>query len=142
MRQRATLVQKPGDGIDPASLKVTDKDIIGPPFAAVREDRVTFALEELPKYLQDILKQAHELHIRWSSSYPLESVAPFLSRIPPGLHVFYTPLDVATVDSYVAPALCLVESSLTQGIRQIICNLLRRAFGDMHCYNPKVVCPD
>jgi hypothetical protein len=99
MRQRTTFVHKPGHGVDPASLKVTNNDITGPSLTSVREDRLTFALEELPRELQDILKQAHELHIRWSSSVPYETVAPLLSRLPPGLHVFYTPLDAHTAES-------------------------------------------
>jgi hypothetical protein len=38
-----------------------------------------------------LLKQIHELHIRWSTSKSYESIAPFVSRITPGLHVTYTP---------------------------------------------------
>ncbi len=38
-----------------------------------------------------VLKQCHELHIRWISSTPYASIAPFVSRASPGLHVFFTP---------------------------------------------------
>lgn len=99
MRQRTTFIHKPGDGVDPAALQVTARDITGPPLTCVREDRLTFAVDELPKKLRDVLKQAHELHIRWSSAEPYETVAPLLSRLPPGLHVFYTPLDAQAAES-------------------------------------------
>lgn len=86
----------------------------------IREDRLTFAVDELPKELKDVLKQTHELHIRWSSAEPYETVAPLLSRLPPGLHVFYTPLDAQAAES------------------EDICNLLHTAFGKLDCITPRV----
>jgi hypothetical protein len=38
------------------------------------------------------LEQCHELHIRWSAPVDHALPAPFVSRLPAGLHVFFTPL--------------------------------------------------
>jgi hypothetical protein len=38
------------------------------------------------------LEQCHELHIRWSAPVDHALPAPFISRLPAGLHVFFTPL--------------------------------------------------
>ena len=42
--------------------------------------------------LQQVLGQAHELHIRWTTQLNYNATLPFVSRTSPGLHVFYTPL--------------------------------------------------
>jgi hypothetical protein len=39
-----------------------------------------------------ILEQCHELHIRWAAPRDHSIPAPFASRVPSGLHVFFTPL--------------------------------------------------
>lgn len=91
MRQRITFIQQPQDSVDPKSLKVTKNDISTTGLKAAREDRVTFGFEELPQELYRVLKATHELHIRWVSESPYESIVPFVSRVSPGLHVFYTP---------------------------------------------------
>lgn len=91
MRQRTTFFHKNENGIEPTSLKVIGRSISGPDLLAVREDRITLGLEELPTELRELLQESHELHIRWASPYPYESIGPWNSRLPPGLHVFYTP---------------------------------------------------
>ncbi|KAJ4391761.1 protease B nonderepressible form [Gnomoniopsis smithogilvyi] len=91
MRQRITFLHKPQDGVDPAAIKVTDSSLTGPILPAVREDRITLALDELPGELRRFLQRCHELHIRWVSSYHYDTVSPLLSRLSPGLHLFYTP---------------------------------------------------
>ncbi|KAK3313433.1 PIG-X [Apodospora peruviana] len=91
MRERITFIQKLGDSLEPSSLKINGGVISGPEVKAVREDRVTLALEELPTELQSLLKGVHELHIRWISPEPYESVSPLLARLPPGFHLFFTP---------------------------------------------------
>jgi hypothetical protein len=99
MRQRVTFIQKTGDAVDPASLKVADGTLTGPTLKAIREDRLTFAVDELPRELQKLLREAHELHIRWTSPTPYETVSPLLSRLPPGFHLFYTPRDAPAAES-------------------------------------------
>lgn len=91
MRQRITFLHKPEDGLDPTTFKVTDSSLNGPALPAVREDRVTLALDELPIELRQVLQSCHELHIRWVSPYAYETVSPLFSRLSPGFHLFYTP---------------------------------------------------
>lgn len=91
MRQRTTFLHKPEDGVDPASFKVTDTSLTGPELSSVREDRATLALEELPDELRQVLQRCHELHIRWVTANPHETLSPLVSRLPPGFHLFYTP---------------------------------------------------
>lgn len=100
MRQRTTFIHKPGDAVNPEDLRIVDNSLTGPTIKAAREDRLTFALDELPSELQSILRPAHELHIRWSRTTPYETVSPLVSRLPPGFHLFYTPRDASTVDGY------------------------------------------
>jgi hypothetical protein len=99
MRQRVTYITKAAHAVNPDELNIARGTLTGPSITAVREDRLTFALDELPGDLQGILRQSHELHIRWSSPDAYETVSPLLSRLPPGLHLFYTPRDVAAAES-------------------------------------------
>jgi hypothetical protein len=91
MRQRTTFFHAPENGVDPTALKIKDRFLSGPDITAVREDRLTLAIDELPTELQTILRESHELHVRWASPLAHESIGPWNSRLPPGLHVFYTP---------------------------------------------------
>ncbi|KAH6654186.1 PIG-X [Truncatella angustata] len=99
MRQRTTFFHQNEDAIEPTDLKVKGRSITGPAIKAVREDRFTFALDELPSELQQLLQNTPELHLRWSSSAASEPVPldPWNSSLPPGLHVFYTPRDGASL---------------------------------------------
>ncbi|KAK5627706.1 hypothetical protein RRF57_003421 [Xylaria bambusicola] len=83
-----------------------------------REHRVTLALEELPDDLQELLHEIHELHLRWNTPRARETLGPWTSRLPPGLHVFYTPQ----------------AASATNSAR--LCGQLRAAFGDIDCSSP------
>lgn len=40
-----------------------------------------------------VLQNCHEFHLRFASSRPYESIAPFSARVPPGLHISFTPLE-------------------------------------------------
>ncbi|KAK4231487.1 protein pbn1 [Podospora fimiseda] len=91
MRERITFIQKLGDSIDPAEVKIDRNVIKAPQVQAVREDRLTIALDELPSELQSLLSGLHELHIRWVSPVAYETVSPLLARLPPGFHLFFTP---------------------------------------------------
>ncbi|KAB5558241.1 PIG-X [Coniochaeta sp. 2T2.1] len=119
MRQRVTFITKPIHAIDPATLTVSGGTLTGPTITAIREDRLTFAVDELPGALQGILRKAHELHIKWSSPTPSETLSPLLSRIPPGFHVFFTPQDPSVSES------------------ESICLALKSLFGDINCHTPK-----
>lgn len=91
MRQRITFLQEPHNSLDPKSLKITDGFIFASNVKAAREERVTFAFDELPQELYRVLKASRELHIRWISPNHYSSIAPLVSRLSPGLHVFYNP---------------------------------------------------
>ncbi|KAF6844581.1 protein pbn1 [Colletotrichum musicola] len=91
MRQRITFIHKFGDGVPFEAIDVSNAGVKGPDIEAVREDRVTLALEELPTELSQLLGESHELHVRWVSPVAYETVSPLSSRVSPGFHLFYTP---------------------------------------------------
>lgn len=91
MRQRATFVHEPGQGIDFQELQIAGNDLGGPEFLAAREDRITLALDELPPELSHVLRGSQELHVRWVSPLTYDTVAPLVSRLSPGFHLFYSP---------------------------------------------------
>ncbi|KAK4176074.1 PIG-X [Triangularia setosa] len=115
MRERITFVQKEGDSIEPTALKVDGNGLRGPEVKAVREDRLTFALDELPAELKTLLEGVNQLHIRWVGPVAYEAVSPLLARLPPGFHLFYTPGS----DTSTNP-----------------CPLLNKAFGTNSCSSP------
>jgi hypothetical protein len=104
MRERISYVQKLGDSLEPSALKVGDGVIKGPEVHAVREDRLTIALDELPSELRTLVAGAQDLHIRWVSTAAYETVSPLLARLPPGFHLFFTPGRNDAV-TYVMPSL-------------------------------------
>ncbi|KAF7189890.1 Protein pbn1 [Pseudocercospora fuligena] len=92
MRQRQTYLLPSGSGVDPNDIEV-GKDHLsfaGAGQAAV-ETRITVGLSELPKELQSILEDFHELHIRLASHRSYIPFLPTVSRVPSGLHIFFTP---------------------------------------------------
>lgn len=93
MRQRTTFFLRPEEPLDPALLTVTPDKVTGPAINAQREDRLTLGLEELPLPLARVLTgDVKEFHVRWVAPTGAgEVVSPLLSRLSPGLHVFYTP---------------------------------------------------
>lgn len=91
MRQRITYLQNPEDSLDPGTLEIGTAHIKAKEVKAAREEKITFGLDELPKELHEVLKRSYEVHVRWVSERPFESRAPAVSRLSPGLHVFYTP---------------------------------------------------
>ncbi len=91
MRQRITFLQEPVDAVDPKSLKITKNSIERKEIRAAREERLTFAFEELPQELYRVLKASYEVHVRWVGEGVYAGMGPLVSRLSPGLHVFYTP---------------------------------------------------
>ncbi|KAI1417805.1 PIG-X-domain-containing protein [Hypoxylon sp. FL1857] len=115
MRQRITFFHKNENGVEPRALRIAGRSLSGPDIVAEREDRITLALEELPIELQHVLREAQELYIRWQKPVPYTTIGPWSSKIPPGLHVFYTPGN----------------SEKPDGGR--LCRLFRTAFGPLDC---------
>ncbi|OAA65742.1 protein pbn1 [Niveomyces insectorum RCEF 264] len=101
MRQRTTFFHRPQSPVDPALLHLTDAALTGPVVQAVREDRVTLALDELPAELRAFLgDDVQRLHVRWAGARADdEPVSPLFARLAPGLHVFYTPSRRNTVQN-------------------------------------------
>lgn len=92
MRQRITFPQDPQYSTDPKVLKVDKKGITTlEDIKSARELQITFTLEELPQELYKVFKASQEVNIKWVTSKQFESIPPMVSRLSPGLHVFYTP---------------------------------------------------
>ncbi|RPA98648.1 PIG-X-domain-containing protein [Choiromyces venosus 120613-1] len=120
MKQRSTFIVSESHGTLPEnfSLKKDSFTIKALPPSAVREDRVTFGVHELPAEIQDVLSSCREVHLKFTSGNIYESIDPYSSRTPAGLHVFLSPEQGASPDS--------------------ICQLLEKAFGVNDCRNFKL----
>ncbi|KAE8354294.1 protein pbn1 [Aspergillus coremiiformis] len=128
MRRRITFVQRPDTPFSLDQAVLTPDALSIHELDSVREERATFSFDELPSELWDVLKQCHQLHIRWASEKRYDTVAPFSSRVSPGLHVFFTPV----ADSSEENKLC-VSIGLGYG-----CALLKRVFDAwLKCTNPE-----
>ncbi|KAI8940798.1 hypothetical protein NX059_002061 [Plenodomus lindquistii] len=104
MKQRITYVVDKPDEFSPDQLSVQNAGSSVPRFSlkgvkAAKEHRITLGLKELPDELSKVFQQWHELHIRWASPTSHISTPPFTSRVSPGLHVFFTPLDSTPKDA-------------------------------------------
>lgn len=136
MRQRITFLQEPQDSVDPASLKVTSNSLIADgPLKATREDRITFPSKELPHELQRLLGSLHELHIKWASERSYTAIPPFISRLSPGFHAFYTPLRNGT-DSYVD--YWSLRKTVLIVFSDLLCPTLKNVFGEIDCESVEV----
>jgi len=92
MRQRITFIHEPQDALDPSTLAISQDSLkASEEFKAAREHRITFGFDQLPQELYRALKACHEIHLRWSSPISYPTVSPFVSRVSPGLHIFFTP---------------------------------------------------
>ncbi|EUC38131.1 hypothetical protein COCCADRAFT_32815 [Bipolaris zeicola 26-R-13] len=116
MKQRITYIVHNSDTFSPEQLEVgTDKR--GPVFAlkgieAAKEHRITLGLDELPKSLKFFFSQWHEMHLRWQSPKSYIATPPFTSRVSPGLHALFTPLDDTADDAFCLALRELVSSEL------------------------------
>ncbi|PGH08585.1 hypothetical protein GX51_01104 [Blastomyces parvus] len=120
MKKRITFIHAAEGKFDPEQITVDNDSLSIQSLDAARQDRATFTFNELPQEVWQVLRQCHELHIRWSSQYAYDAVPPFASRISPGLHVFYTPVDQ--------------DRPATR-----LCPLLRKVFDDkLKCYLPEI----
>ena len=119
MRQRSTFVHDAGQEFRPNELLVTDSQLLHGGLNAAREERLTYSFTELPEELQEVLSRTHELHVRWTPENNHNTATPFLARISPGLHVFYTSLAGHSDD--------------------LVCPILSRAFDpNLKCQSPNV----
>ncbi|KAF2170847.1 hypothetical protein M409DRAFT_63892 [Zasmidium cellare ATCC 36951] len=92
MRQRITYLLPQGTSVDPSTIKLTDDGLDFDDLeAAAEERRITIGLTQLPEEIQTFLADFHELHIRIASVLNHPTFSPAVSRLPPGLHAFFTP---------------------------------------------------
>ncbi|KAK4899174.1 protease B nonderepressible form [Elasticomyces elasticus] len=106
MKQRITYLLPSGTDYDPANIHIgpDSVNITNTAEPPAIEKRVTAGLSELPAELREILTSIHELHIRFTSRQPYQAPTPLTSRLPPGLHVFFTPL-ASSPDTDICPLL-------------------------------------
>ncbi|KAE9968352.1 hypothetical protein EG328_007624 [Venturia inaequalis] len=91
---------------------------------AAREWSVTVGLNELgeridprtAQWVYEIMRNSHEFHIRWSTPERYDAIAPFASRVAPGVHAFWTPL---------------ADGGDDEEIGTKVCGLLHRLFGPL-----------
>lgn len=93
MRRRSTFIPGPSVDYDPSEIKVNGQKLSFAGLDAAREEKLTLALKELPYEIVQVLEQSHELHVRWVSEEKYQKSSPYLSSLPSGLHVHYTPLS-------------------------------------------------
>ncbi|CAK3831347.1 related to pbn1 [Lecanosticta acicola] len=92
MRQRITYLLPEGTELDPGDVKVGRTEIFYKKVEqAAEENRITLGLSELPEDLRVFLEDFHELHIRVASPRNANHLVPTISRVPPGVHAFFTP---------------------------------------------------
>ncbi|OXV09812.1 hypothetical protein Egran_02425 [Elaphomyces granulatus] len=120
MKRRVTFVFDGDSPFEPDQAQVTNDSLLIRDLHAAKEDRATFSFTELPIELWQVLKQSHELHIRWAAELPYNATTPFSSRVSPGLHILFTPL---------APG----------RLTQPLCQLLIKVFSDdLKCLAPEI----
>lgn len=118
MRRRSTFFHAPQLDIDPSQLQLSGDKFFITDLDAAREERLTIGLEELPREIVQVLEQAHELHLQWSTESNYNTSTPLFSRISPGLHISYTPLKEQQGDE--------------------LCPLLHKVLSkDLKCLTPK-----
>ncbi|KAM0284407.1 hypothetical protein ACHAQH_001983 [Verticillium albo-atrum] len=118
MKQRVTFIHEAGGGISPESLDIGQHGLKGPNLQAVREDRFTWAFDEIPDAFKELAQNSEALHIRWVSSAAYGTVSPLISRMSPGLHVFYTP---AKGQSIIGDTLCSAKKRVFGGENDEYC---------------------
>ncbi|KAF2152986.1 PIG-X-domain-containing protein [Myriangium duriaei CBS 260.36] len=120
MKERITYILAGGEpGVNPATIDVKASSLKLPSIYAAKEWRITLSEEELPPTLKTVLNDIHQLHVRWASLDNADNTPPFSARLPPGLHVFYTPLK---------------GNRTTTGI----CDEIKSAFGpELRCEKPE-----
>ncbi|OJJ64923.1 hypothetical protein ASPSYDRAFT_138311 [Aspergillus sydowii CBS 593.65] len=127
MRQRTTFIQKPSAPFHPSQTTLKRDALAIQALDAAREERLTFSFDELSSELWRVLRQCHQLHIRWASTSKFDAVSPFLSRISPGLHVYYSPVASAKEGEREVP-----------GSGEAVCALLKKIFDDgLRCERPE-----
>jgi hypothetical protein len=110
MRERVTyIVRKGRSEFDPKRIEVGKTSIAVSEIDAMKEHQITLPVSEIPADIWRVLRNCQQLHIRWSTAQTQDLVAPYVSRITPGLHVGFTPVQGRSAKR--------------------LCSLLRQTFG-------------
>jgi hypothetical protein len=127
MKQRITYFLPEGNRVDRTDIEVKKDGLnLTRAHEAAEEWRLTLSLNDLPdevtsclyiylrkaanfEKIQEILHLSHELHIRWQSPLNEPLIPPLLSRLPTGLHVFFTPRNADI--KFVSPGHMMTELS-------------------------------
>ncbi|KAI1918658.1 protease B nonderepressible form [Ophidiomyces ophidiicola] len=118
MKRRVSFIHDAEGDFDPKKARLGPDSITIQSLHGARQERLTFGIQELPGEIQQVVKQCHELRIRWASERAYSAVSPLTSRVSPGIHVFLSPR----------------RNNSPQ-----LCPLLRKAFGaDVTCTTPEV----
>ncbi|KAL4801017.1 PIG-X [Aspergillus venezuelensis] len=125
MRHRLTYIQNPSAPYSPSQTTLTRDALHIDSIDAAREERITLGFDEVPAEVWSVLRQTHEVHIRWSREGRYEAISPMGSRVSPGLHVFYSPL--VSAGKFGVGVEGEAEGSRA-GIA--LCTLLRKVFDD------------
>ncbi|KAF2669437.1 PIG-X-domain-containing protein [Microthyrium microscopicum] len=122
MRERVTYILRNPTGVfDPKQLEVKKDSFAVDGLDAIKEHQITLGFQEITAEIWRVLRNCHELHVRWSTAQAYETVSPYVSRVTPGLHVSYTPLEGKS-----AKRLCtLIRQTFGQRIK---CNDVTTAF--------------
>ncbi|KAF3935743.1 hypothetical protein ABW19_dt0209579 [Dactylella cylindrospora] len=101
MKRRVTFITSPKEEIPEHALRLTEDSLEVRYLKAVREERFTFGFDELPQVAKDVLKQTHELYVRFDNGkdFNEEWAGPFPSRLPLGTHVLVVPLGESKMDN-------------------------------------------
>jgi hypothetical protein len=94
MRERVTYVLQKGESVfKPDQIETTKTSLAISNIEAIKEHHIVFSSPEIPPEIWRVLRNCHELHIRWSTAQSYNLIAPYTSRVSPGLHVSFTPLQ-------------------------------------------------
>ncbi|KAF4591599.1 protein pbn1 [Ophiocordyceps camponoti-floridani] len=124
MRERVTFIHGSDAHVDPSALQLQPAGLLGPVTTAVRQDRLTWSLDELPTELASFLRSTSAVHVRWTTIDEHDTLEPFSSRLSPGLFVSFMPATDTARDS-----------------KKTLCGLLQ-AFGPCDCMKAEAFTSD
>ncbi|CEL09892.1 Putative Protein pbn1 [Aspergillus calidoustus] len=108
MRRRITYIQPPHAPFHPSQTTLSPNTLTISNLDAAREERITLGFDELSGELWQVLKQCHQVHVRWARREQYQAVSPFSSRVSPGLHVFYSPIPSSGHSGLDKESLCIL----------------------------------
>ncbi|EWC45055.1 hypothetical protein DRE_06194 [Drechslerella stenobrocha 248] len=159
MKRRVTFITPPGKEIPDDALRLTKGGLEVKNLRAIREEQFTFAFEDLPQFVRDIVRQTHELHIHFDSGKDHASgwKGPFPSRLPLGVHIFAAPLGQSKMGNlcsflskYANTPCDSIENSFTQYGRSrqfytpdpAVLSAILRTLGNKVCESTKRGCKE